>query len=185
MTDLMALAADMADLSGNDHLPPVEKWEPERCGDIDITIRRDGVWVHEGSPIARPRLVRLFSTVLRRDQDGYYLVTPVEKLKLTVEDVPFVAVAMTIEGEGADRTVTFRTNVGDTVTAGPDHPITFNRDAAEPQAVVMPYVEVRRGLKARLSRPVYYDFVALLEGDPPSLKSAGAVFAMDDDSTGS
>lgn len=168
----------MADLQGDGPLPPVEKWNPDHCGEIDITIRRDGVWVHEGSPIGRPKLVRLFSTVLKREGDDYFLVTPVEKLQLSVEDVPFLAVAMEVEGEGEDQTLRFRTNVGDVVIAGPDHPITFRRDVQEraEEGALVPYVEVRNGLQARLTRTLYYDFVTLLQGDPPFLRSAGAVF---------
>ena len=172
----------MADLHGDGPLPPVEKWDPDHCGEIDITIRRNGVWMHEGSPIGRPKLVRLFSTVLKREGDDYFLVTPVEKLQLTVEDVPFLAVAMEREGGGEAQTLRFRTNVGDEVIAGPDHPITFRCDAGEraDEGALVPYVEVRAGLKARLTRPLYYDFVTLLEGDPPFIRSAGAVFPYED-----
>ncbi|MBD0426848.1 DUF1285 domain-containing protein [Aquisalinus flavus] len=178
MTDLFALAASMADLQGDRPLPPVETWNPDHCGEIDITIRRDGIWVHEGSPIGRTKLVRLFSTVLKREGDDYFLVTPVEKLQLTVEDVPFLAVGMEVDGDGEGQTLRFRTNVGDEVIAGPDHPITFRRDPREraDDGALVPYVEVRAGLKARLTRTLYYDFVTLLRGDPPSLRSAGAVF---------
>lgn len=180
MTDIFSLASEMASLESGSGLPPVEKWNPDYCGEIDIVIRRDGMWVHEGTPIGRPHLVRLFSTVLRKDGDEYFLVTPVEKLQLTVEDVPFLAVAMEVDGDGKDRAITFRTNVGDDVTVGPDHPMRFRRDPAEGPAegddALVPYVEVRAGLEARLSRSVYYDFVGLLEGDPPVLKAGGMVF---------
>lgn len=138
-------------------LPPVHLWNPAHCGEIDIVIRRDGSWWHEGSPIGRAALVRLFSTVLRRDPDGFHLVTPVEKLKIVVEDAPFVAVRADREG-GA---LVFTTNVGDRVAAGPDHPIRVETDAAtgEPR----PYLHVRGGLEALIARSVFYDLVEIAE----------------------
>jgi hypothetical protein len=138
-------------------LPPVHLWNPAHCGGIDIVIRRDGSWWHEGSPIGRAALVRLFSTVLRRDPDGFHLVTPVEKLKIVVEDAPFVAVRADREG-GA---LVFTTNVGDRVAAGPDHPIRVETDAAtgEPR----PYLHVRGGLEALIARSVFYDLVEIAE----------------------
>jgi hypothetical protein len=138
-------------------LPPVHLWNPPHCGTIDIRIRKDGVWLHEGSPIGRPALVRLFSTVLRRDPDGFHLVTPVEKLAIVVEDAPFLAVRVDREG-GALR---FVTNVGDEAVAGPDHPIRVETDpeTGEPS----PYVHVRAGLEARLTRPVFYELVGMAE----------------------
>lgn len=138
-------------------LPPVHLWNPEHCGDIDIVIRRDGVWMHEGSPIGRPELVRLFSTVLRKDPDGYHLVTPVEKLKIAVEDLPFRAVA--VEREGAD--LVFTTDVGDTVRAGADDPLVVETDAETGEPA--PRVHVRRGLWARIARPVFYELVEMAE----------------------
>jgi hypothetical protein len=131
-------------------LPPVERWDPPRCGDIDIRISRDGAWWHEGAPIARTALVRLFSTVLRRDPDGYWLVTPAEKLRTRVEDAPFVAVAVERAGEA----LRFTTNLGDTVEAGPERPLRVETDPAT--GAPAPYVLVRGGLEARLSRPVFY-----------------------------
>lgn len=153
-------------------LPPVHLWHPEHCGDIDIVIRADGVWMHEGSPIGRPELVRLFSTVLRLDPDGYHLVTPAEKLKITVEDLPFRAVAVRVEGDD----LVFATDVGDEVTANADHPIVVKTDAGtgEPQ----PRLHVRRGLEARIVRPVFYELVERAEavGDRLVLRSGGQVF---------
>ena len=99
--------------AGERGLPPVHLWNPPHCGEIDIRIRKDGVWFHEGTPIGREALVRLFSTVLRLDPDGYHLVTPVEKMKITVEDAPFVAVDFTAAGAGAEQVLRFVTNVGD------------------------------------------------------------------------
>ncbi|PQZ74070.1 MULTISPECIES: DUF1285 domain-containing protein [unclassified Brevundimonas] len=134
-------------------LPPVHLWHPAHCGDIDILIRADGVWMHEGSPIGRAELVRLFSTVLRKDLDGYHLVTPAEKLKIGVEDLPFRAVAI----QAADGVLTFTTDVGDVVEAGADHPIVVETDAAtgEPS----PRVHVRADLWARIARSVFYELV--------------------------
>src|SRR5690606_3213779 len=116
-------------------LPPVHLWNPEFCGDLDMRIARDGTWFYMGTPIGRERLVRLFSTTLRHDEDGkYYLVTPVEKVGITVDDAPFLAVAMTVEGEGRAQTLTFSTSVGDSAAAGREHPIRFevNRETGEP-----------------------------------------------------
>ena len=138
-------------------LPPVHLWNPAHCGEIDIVIRRDGLWMHEGTPIGREALVRLFSTVLRLDPDGHHLVTPVEKLKITVEDAPFLAVRVDRDG-GVLR---FLTNVGDAVEAGPEHAIRVDSDpdTGEPA----PYLHVRRGLEARLTRPVFYELVEMAE----------------------
>lgn len=143
-------------------LPPVWLWNPENCGDIDIVIRRDGLWLHEGSPIGRKELVKLFSTVLRKDPDGFHLVTPVEKMKITVEDAPFIAVRVDRVGEA----LRFVTNVGDEVEAGPDNPIRVEMNArtGEPR----PYLHVRRGLEARIRRPVFYELVEMAqERDTP------------------
>ena len=121
-----------------------------------MRISRDGTWFYHGSPIGRKSLVRLFSTVLRRDDEGqFWLVTPVEKARIQVEDAPFIAVEMTATGEGEDQEITFRTNVDDEVVAGPDHPIRVAQDGDEPA----PYVHVRGGLEARLSRSVFYELV--------------------------
>ncbi|MHA1517371.1 MAG: DUF1285 domain-containing protein [Alphaproteobacteria bacterium] len=124
------------------------------CGDIGLKIARDGTWFYEGSPIGRKPLVKLFSTVLRREEDGFYLVTPVEKVPIEVEAEPFIAVSMTREGTGPDQLLTFTTNVDDVVPAGPDHAINFH---TEPEGGKAPYIQVRGGLRARLARPVYYD----------------------------
>ena len=150
-------AAQAAAASGRG-LPPVHLWNPPHCGEIDIRIRPDGTWLHEGAPIGRPALVRLFSTVLRRDPDGVYLVTPAEKLKIVVEDAPFVAIGMQREGE----VLRFVTNVGDVVDAGPEHPI---RVETGPSGEPRPYLHVRGGLEALISRAVFYDLVELGEPD--------------------
>ena len=142
-------------------LPPVHLWNPPNCGTIDIVIRADGTWMHEGSPIRRPELVRLFSTVLRKDPDGYCLVTPVEKVGIRVDDAPFVAVDFDAEGSGADRVIRFVTQVGDEVAAGPDHPIRVARDPATGEPA--PYVLVRDGLEALIDRKSFYRLVELGE----------------------
>ncbi len=154
-------AAERLAAAGRRGPAPVHLWNPEVCGEIDITIRRDGVWIHEGSPIGREALVRLFAGVLRKDPDGFYLVTPVEKMKITVEDAPFTAVRLDrVAGD-----LVFTTNVGDVVTAGADHAIRVDTDpqTLEPR----PYIHVRRGLEARLTRPVFYE-LADLAAPPPS-----------------
>jgi hypothetical protein len=140
--------------------PPVERWNPPFCGDIDMVIRADGSWFYMGTPIGRPALVRLFSTVLRKDPDRYVLVTPVERVGIRVEDAPFIAVEMREEAADGDRRLVLRTNVDDETVAGPDHPLRFERD---PTGGLKPYVHVRGGLWARLARPVMYDLVALGE----------------------
>lgn len=156
-------------------LPPVHLWNPPNCGDIDIVIRKDGVWFHEGTPIGREALVRLFSTVLRKDADGIYLVTPVEKLRIQVEDAPFVAVRVDRVGEA----LRFLTNVGDEVEAGPENPIRVEiGEGGEPR----PYLHVRRGLEALIARPVFYELVemaeerATREGPTLGVSSNGAWF---------
>jgi hypothetical protein len=123
-----------------------------------LKIARDGTWFYEGSPIGRKRLVKLFSTVLRREDDGFYLVTPVEKVPIEVEAEPFIAVSMTRKGRGEDQLLTFTTNVDDVVPAGPAHAIGFR---TEPDGGKAPYIEVRDGLRARLARPVYYELADL------------------------
>lgn len=143
-------------------LPPVERWNPPFCGDIDMEIRADGTWFYMGTPIGRKPLVRLFSTVLRKDDDGRtYLVTPVEKVAIRVEDAPFVAVEMQVSGTGDAQRLTFRTNVGDVVEADAQHPLRF---VVEKQSGgLKPYVLVRGRLEALLSRSVMYELVALGE----------------------
>jgi hypothetical protein len=141
-------------------LPPVHLWDPPLSGEIDIRINRDGTWLHEGSAITRQRLVRLFSTILRRESDGlYYLVTPVEKWRLQVEDAPFVCVLMEDSGLGEQQVLTFTTSVADKVVADAGHPLRFaiDTETEEPS----PYVLVRDGLEALLARSVYYRLIDL------------------------
>jgi hypothetical protein len=178
--DLAGLSlAEIARMAEEKKLPPVERWNPDHCGDSGMRIARDGTWFHEGSPIGRAAMVRLFSTILRREPDGsFVLVTPVEKLSIEVEDAPFVAVELKSEGEGSARTLAFRLNTGELVVAGPERPIRLLDAEDGPH----PYVEVRPGLEALVARPVYYELaeIALAEGaEPPGLWSGGAFFAFE------
>jgi hypothetical protein len=137
---------------------PVHLWNPPDCGDIDMRIAADGTWFYCGSPIGRLPLVQLFASILRKDGDRYVLVTPVEKVGLKVDDAPFLAVELKVEGEGADIGLTFRTNVDDSATADDQHPLRFEHGAAEG---LKPYVRVRDDLWALVKRALYYDLVAL------------------------
>ncbi len=138
-------------------LPPVHLWDPPDCGDLDMRIARDGTWFYNGTPIGRPELVKLFSTILRKDGDRFVLVTPVEKVGITVDDAPFVAVDFEASGSGAEQVLTFETSVGDFVAAGPDAPIRVERDpeTGEPS----PYVLVRARLEALIDRKSFYRLV--------------------------
>ena len=141
-------------------VPPVDSWHPDFSGELDMRISRDGTWLYLGSPIKRHRMVKLFASILRHDEDSrYYLVTPVEKFAILVEDAPFRAVAMDVHGTGRDQVLTFRTNVDDEVMAGPDHLIRLDIDpeTAEPS----PYVHVRGRLEALINRPIFYDLADL------------------------
>lgn len=139
--------------------PPVEKWDPPDCGPLDMRIARDGTWYYLGTPIGRHELVKLFSSILRKDGEDYYLVTPVEKVGITVDDAPFVAVDFEKEGDS----LTFVTNVGDLAEAGPEHPIRVERDpeTGEPS----PYILVRRNLEALIDRKSFYRLVEIGETD--------------------
>jgi hypothetical protein len=137
---------------------PVECWNPDFCGDLDMEIKQDGTWFYLGTPIGRMPLVQLFSTVLRKDADGKtYLVTPVERVGIRVVDAPFIAVEMDVSGTGGGQVITFRTNVGDVVEAGPDHPLRFVDE--DETGGLKPYVLVRGRLEALLARPVMYELV--------------------------
>ena len=142
-------------------LPPVERWNPPRTGEIDIRIASNGDWYHEGGLIKRFAIARLFATILRLDDGEHYLVTPAEKLKIRVDDAPFLATDMESEGEGRVRRILFTTNVGDVVVADADHPLVVEERAGEPR----PYVEVRRGLRALIARSVFYRLVDLATED--------------------
>lgn len=152
--DTLAAAAKAAGRKGP---PPVHLWNPPFCGDLDMRIARDGTWFYLGSPIGRPALVKLFSGILKLEDGKYFLVTPVEKVGLTVDDAPFVAVDFAVTGAGRDQVITFTTHVDDVVGAGPDHPIRVERDPATGEPA--PYVMVRRGLEARIDRKSFYRLV--------------------------
>jgi uncharacterized protein len=161
--------------------PPVERWNPEFCGDLDMEIKADGTWFYMGTPIGRMPLVQLFASVLRKDEDGKtYLVTPVEKVGIRVEDAHFVAVEMNVSGEGANRVLTFRTNVGDVVEAGPEHPLRFVDE--EGTDGLKPYLLVRGRLEALVARAVMYEIAEIgeeieIDGvDMFAVRSNGAIF---------
>lgn len=161
-------------------LPPVEKWNPTSCGKSGMRIASDGTWYHDGRPITRPEMVRLFSTILRREGDGsHVLVTPVEKLEIEVERTALRAIEMHSEGKGEARRIAFSLDSGDAVILGGDHPLHLVEEANGPS----PRVSVRHGLEAELSRPVYYELaeMALEEGnDPPGIWSDGCFFPLGD-----
>jgi uncharacterized protein len=180
---LRGLAEVQAEGAHTRKLPPVDKWNPPFCGDLDMRIAVDGTWFYLGTPIGRPALVRLFSTILRREADGsYVLVTPVEKVGIKVDDAPFVAVRVDAVGEGEHRTLSFMTNVGDGVVAGLDHPIRVDYRGVEREP--RPYVHVRGGLEARIARPVFYELVGLASeratntGRELGVWSGGAFFSL-------
>ena len=141
--------------------PPVERWNPSFCGDIDMRIAADGTWFYQKTPIGRPALVKLFASVLKREGDKYFLVTPVEKVGIVVDDAPFLAVEMTVASGQSGRILEFRTNVDDRVIAGPGHALRFEQQAAN--GGLKPYLHVRRELWAKVTRSLFYDLVALGE----------------------
>lgn len=160
--DSLMKAAQAAQQDGK--LPPVHLWNPDFRGDLDMEIRRDGSWFYMGTPIGRPAMVKLFSSILKLEDGKYYLVTPVEKVGIRVVDAPFVAVDMEAAGTGRDQVITFTTNVDDTVIAGPDNPIRVLRDdSGEPS----PYVMVRAGMEALIDRKTFYRMIDL--GEPHKL----------------
>jgi hypothetical protein len=175
---------EAAELLAARQLPPVEKWHPAREGDSAMEIRADGSWYHEGGRINRPAMVRLFSTILRREPDGgHVLVTPVEKLSIAVEDTPFRAVEMKSEDEGEARTLVFRLDTDDLVMADADHPLRFGSDPDDPDPRLHVRGVIGNGLEARIDRALYYEIVemALAEGaEPPAIWSNGACFPLVD-----
>lgn len=179
--DAQALAR-AAQAAGKTGLPPVHLWNPPFCGDLDIEIRRDGSWFYLGTPIGRPALVRLFSTILKKEGDRYFLVTPVEKVGIRVEDAPFLAVDAEVTGSGPDQEIRFTTLTEDTVTAGPDRPIRVERDPATGEPA--PYVLVRAELEALIDRKTFYRLVEIGEHRPHEgrdwfgLRSGGVFFPL-------
>ena len=166
--------------SNKKSLPPIEKWNPPFCGDIDMTISKSGKWYYMGSEIKRPAMVKLFSGILRLESDNsYYLVTPVEKVRIQVEDAPFVAVAITKEQSKGMNTVTFRTNLNDEIVLSKENPLSIEiKKNDEPS----PYITVRNNLRALISRSVFYELVDLAETIPIdgvpylAIKSQGEIF---------
>jgi hypothetical protein len=153
--------AGAAKRAGGKGPPPVHLWNPPFCGDIDMRIAADGTWFYLGTPIGRPALVKLFASVLKREGGAYFLVTPVEKVGIRVDDVPFTAVEMTIANGPAGRVLNLRTNVDDWIACGPDHRLRFEAEART--GGLKPYLHVRRDLWAKVTRTLFYDLVALGE----------------------
>ena len=164
----------LAEAIGERRPPPVDRWDPPLCGHSGMRIASDGTWFHDGAPITRPAMVRLFSTVLRREPDGsHVLVTPVEKLAIDVDLTVFRAIAMTQEGEGEQRRVALELDSGDAVILGAEHPLRMVEET--------PRIAVRHGLEALLARPLYYELadIALAEGhNPPGIWSDGCFFPL-------
>lgn len=164
-------------------LPPVEQWNPPFCGDIDMRIAADGTWFYQKTPIGRPALVRLFASVLKREGDKYFLVTPVEKVGLIVEEAPFLAVELKVARDARGQVLGFRTNVDDWVEAGPGHALRF---APAASGGLKPYLHVRRELWAKVTRALFYDLVELgeervVDGKPMfGVASGGEFYAMAD-----
>ena len=173
---------EAAELLAARKLPPVESWHPERAGDSFMEIRADGSWYHEGGRINRPAMVKLFSTILRREADGsHVLVIPAEKLSIAVEDTPFRAVEMKSEGEGRARQLVFRLDTDDLVIAGPDHPLTFGTNPESPDPRLHVRGAIGNGLEARIDRALYYEIVDMAladESDPPAIWSNGTQFPL-------
>lgn len=163
-------------------LPPVDLWNPPYCGDLDIRIKKDGTWFYLDTPIGRVKLARLFSTVLKKEGDDYFLVTPVEKIGITVDDAPFLAVDFDIAGDGQDQVLTFQTSMGDHATLDTDHPLRVaERASGEPA----PYVEIRAGLEALIDRKSFFRLAELavehtIDGTQRvGVWSSGQFFALD------
>jgi uncharacterized protein len=162
--------------------PPVERWNPPFCGDLDMRIAADGTWFYMKTPIGRPALVKLFASVLKREGDGYFLVTPVEKCGITVDDAPFLAVELNVENDAEGRVLHFRTNVDDWVKCGPQHALRFEPEAGT--GGLKPYLHVRRDLWAKVTRALFFDLVEIgeereVEGKAMfGVASMGVFFAM-------
>jgi uncharacterized protein len=178
-----ASLASLAATLQNRKLPPVEQWNPAYCGPIDMRIASDGSWYYLGTPIGRPAMVKLFASILRREADGsYVLVTPVEKVGITVDDAPFVAVELITQGSGGERQMGFRLNTDDMVMVDAHHPIRVAIDSAT--QTPRPYVMVRGGMEALINRAVFYELVALADAESDTQKgfglwSHGQFFALD------
>jgi hypothetical protein len=164
ITGLDALAGAARE-AGRKSPPPVHLWNPPYCGELDMRIATDGSWFYQKTPIERPALVRLFASILKREGDRFFLVTPVEKCGIVVEDAPFLAVELQVEGRagarGPGQTLHFRTNVDDWVACGPDHRLRFDPEPGT--GGLKPYIHVRRDLWAKVTRALFYDLVELGE----------------------
>ena len=175
MKKLSTAFSELLKQVGSANLPPVESWHPERVGQIDIRVKTDGTWLHDGTEIRRKSIAKIFSTILRREGDTYYLVTPVEKLKIQVDDAPFLAVDMEASGTGEEQDILFKTNMDEVVLLDEAHSLTIeNSDAG-----LRPYIEIRNGLRARILSDVFYrlaDFVEDHDAVPMYLWSAGCRF---------
>lgn len=170
MSDIDELFDTLTQLQANKRMPPVQQWQPTHSGKIDIRIDREGAWYHEGTRIQRQPLVDLFATILRREGDDYFLVTPGEKMQIQVEEAPFLAVDLDVRGEGTGKQLLFTTNVGDYVVAGPSHVITMRAER--------PFLHIRDGLEARIQRSVFYRLVeeGEIQGDCLVVASDGESF---------
>ena len=172
---------------GKGRLPPVEKWNPPYCGDLDMRIAADGTWFYLGTPIGRAALVKLFASVLKREDGKHFLVTPVEKVGIDVDDAPFLAVELEVEKSGSGQALIFRTNVDDVVPCGAEHPLRFEPEAGT--GGIKPYLHVRRGLWAKVTRALFFDLVALGEVREQDgermfgVRSAGAFFPIAPENT--
>ncbi|HSG90228.1 MAG TPA: DUF1285 domain-containing protein [Pseudomonadales bacterium] len=178
-TDAQSLFETLLAQQADKRLPPVAQWQPEREGVIDMRIARDGTWYHEGTPIRREAMVRLFSTILRRDGDQFFLVTPAEKLAIEVEDAPFVGILTEQDGTGDAQRLLLTTNVGEHVLIDADHPLRVEDHDGEPA----PYVEVRDGLEALINRATFYRLVDLAVPSPEDpevigIRSCGQFFPL-------
>jgi len=157
--DLDSITGALAEASKR--APPVELWDPPFCGNLDMRIAADGTWYYLKTPIGRPALVKLFASVLKREGDNYFLVTPVEKCGIQVDDAPFVAVELKVEERALGQVLNFRTNVDEWIECGPDHQLRFDPEPGT--GGLKPYLHIRRGLWAKVTRPLFFDLVDLGE----------------------
>ncbi|CRM53542.1 DUF1285 domain-containing protein [Pseudomonas sp. 8 R 14] len=164
MTDSAKANDLLAQLPKGKGPAPVHLWNPDFCGNIDMRIARDGTWFYQGTPIGRKPMVKLFSTIIRRDGDDYFLITPVEKVGITVDDAPFVAVTLDVEGQGESQVLRFTTNVDEQVAADIEHPLRVVIDPVTQEP--SPYLRVRTNLEALVHRNVFYQLVELAVSRP-------------------
>lgn len=169
--ELPNIASEIRDLVGKGRgIPPVESWHPERQGEIDIRIAKNGVWFYQGEPMEREAVVQLFATILRKDGEDFFLVTPAEKLKIQVDDAPFVVRMIDVEGQDESQIIHCSTNVGECITLDAEHPLEVVKSAQDES---IPYLSVRSGLNALFLRQVYYELAALVVENPEQSESYG------------